>query len=191
MNIRDLEQYIDAQDKWAQETEFFDIAIFRCWIKFEKFLIEKFIEFSTTPSSSEDKDIRKLKFDNAEHFKAFLKGDRTYIEYISKIELLSKHIFKDNQNPFDILISDQNYAPAFEKLRVIRNHIAHESEESLRKYTNKMFSSDKSKVISPNDYLKSWVNNEKRESNYSFYIRTLREISRLIESPIFLSKEMV
>ena len=183
MNLNELEQYINTQDEWAKETECFDIAIFRCWIQFEKFLIDKFIEFSTQYSKLGD--IRKLNFDSAEHFKAFLRGDRSYIEYISKIEILSKHIFKDNKNPFDILISDQNYASVFKKLKVIRNHIAHESEESLRKYTNEIFSSKQENVISPNDYLKSWANKSKTESNYSFYIRNLKNISRLIESPVF------
>lgn len=182
MNLNDLEKYINIQDEWAKKTECFDIAIFRCWIQFEKFLIDKFIELST--QSSELGDIRKLKFDNEEHFKAFLRGDRSYIEYISKIEMLSKHIFKDNKNPFDILISDQNYASVFKKLKVIRNHIAHESEESLRKYTNEIFSSNQKNVISPNDYLKSWTNRHRTESNYSFYIRNLKDISRLIESPV-------
>ena len=182
MNLNDLEKYINLQDEWAKKTECFDIAIFRCWIQFEKFLIDKFIELST--QSSELGDIRNLKFDNEEHFKAFLRGDRSYIEYISKIEMLSKHIFKDNKNPFDILISDQNYASVFKKLKVIRNHIAHESEESLRKYTNEIFSSNQN-VISPNDYLKSWTNRHRTESNYSFYIRNLKDISRLIESPVF------
>ncbi|HHE9009906.1 TPA: hypothetical protein ACPGLQ_000001, partial [Haemophilus influenzae] len=100
-------------------------------------------------------------------------------------EILSKHIFQDNKNPFDILISDQNYASVFKKLKVIRNHIAHESEESLRKYTNEIFSSNQENVISPNDHLKSWTNRNKTESNYSFYIRNLKNISRLIESPVF------
>lgn len=183
MNLNDLEKYINIQAEWAKKTECFDIAIFRCWIQFEKFLIDKFIEFST--QSSEPEDIRKLKFNNEEHFKAFLRGERSYIEYISKIKILSKHIFKDNKNPFDILISDQNYAPVFEKLQVIRNHIAHESEESLKKYTNNIFSSNTEKVIPPNEYLKSWADGKKTESNYSFYIRNLKDISKLIESPVF------
>lgn len=183
MDIDRLNSYIDEQNEWAERTECFDIAIFRCWIQFEKFLIEKFIEYSIQPIGLED--IRKLKFDDAEHFKAFLRGDRTYIEYISKIEKLSKHIYHNNKNPFEILISDQTYSTVFEDLRVIRNHIAHESEESQKKYLNRIFSSNSQRMISPNDYLKSWKDKGRTESYYSFYIRSIKEMSNLIESPLF------
>lgn len=187
MNIGEFKDFIDKQNKWAEETECFDIAIFRCWIQFEKFIIDKFIQFSTQSFVLED--IRKLKFDNEEHFKAFLRGDRTYIEYISKIEILSKHIFQNDKNPFDILISDQKYSNVFRQLRAIRNHIAHESEESSRKYTRIVFAGNASKVKSPNAYLSSW-NDDKKESNYTFYIRSLKEMSDLIEEPPFIPQKM-
>ncbi|KMK52385.1 hypothetical protein RO21_01180 [[Actinobacillus] muris] len=183
MNIDTFESYINEQNEWAQEKDCYDIAIFRCWIKFEKFLIYKFVEYSTKPFGSED--IRRLKFDDESHFKAFLKGERSYIEYMSKIEKLSQHIFKNNKNPFEILISDQNYSNVFKDLVAIRNYIAHESEEAERKYINRIFSSNPKRMIPVNDYLKSWKDRKKAESCYSFYVRGIKEMSKLIELPIF------
>lgn len=183
VDYEELLKFIESQNSWASETKCFDIALFRCWIKFEKFLSHKFVSYSTEPRNIIGEEIRKLKFIDSEHLKAFLRGEKQYIEYIGKIENLSIHIFENNKNPFDLLFTDQKYSNLFKKVRAIRNYIAHESEESKNKYERIVLNNQP--YQEPNKYLQGWTK-EKDKTYYTYYLDGIKEIAKIINNPLFL-----
>lgn len=142
--------------EWAQkdENQRFDIALFKVWINFEKFISELFVNYAIGRESETGyKPILKLQFQDETQLNAFLRGDRTFVDYQGKIKNLSKHIFKDD--PFDLAIfSDSNNYNAYNRIFSIRNYVAHESGEARTKYVKVCLGGNEDKYITPNEYLK-------------------------------------
>lgn len=184
MNSHDIKQEIATYTSWAGETDCYDIAIFRIWLIFEKYLINKFISYSVGEYPQTSEIINKIKFINEEHLKYFLKGDRTYVEYIGKIESLSKHIF--DRNPFTIILDDSRYSPIYNELKIIRNQIAHDSDESRHKFFKNCLNSNQSDLgLGVNDYLKRRTSRQNTTSNYTRLVEGIIRIVEFIENPFF------
>lgn len=184
MHSNEVKYAIEYWTNWAKENDGnYDIAILKIWIKFERYLGEVFLNYSIGNSSETGYSPRlKLCFSDQSQFNVFMmEGSKKYIEYIKKIENFSKHIFEDN--PFSVIIDDYERKNLFEQLKVLRNYIAHESEESRRKLIKYCFSGDESKFLEPNEFLKS-IPKKGKESHFSIYINLIEEIIKGINQGI-------
>ena len=132
MTTNEIKSSITTWNNWASNphVQRYDIALLKIWIQFERFLSELIITYSTgQPSETGYSPNLKIRFQNEEQFNAFMReGNKKYVEYLGKIEKLSKHIFINN--PFDIIFLDATNKTAYEQLKALRNYIAHESGEA-------------------------------------------------------------
>lgn len=175
MHSDEIRNTIENWTEWAKSTNNYDIALLKIWIKFEKYLGEVFINYSLG-NASERQYLPELKicFEDETQFNAFmLEGSKKYVEYIKKIEKLSKYIFR--KNPFDIILKDVDRKNLFEQMRAIRNYIVHESEESKRKLINICFDGKEERFIEPNDFLKRKSRNNEK-SYYTLYIELIYDV---------------
>ncbi len=184
MNVSEIKQKIQELNAWARDTDCYDIALFRIWLIFEKYLIEKFIQYSIGETGDVQSITYKIKFLDKEHLSYFLKGDRTFVEYLGKIEKLSKHIFENN--PFTIIIDDATHSKIYNELKTIRNQVAHDSDESRTKFFKDcLFSRQSDKELGVNEYLKRDTNQKIGQSNYSRLIEGVIHIITFIDDPFF------
>lgn len=185
MVSNDVKQAISDWTEWARTPGVgrYDIALFKIWIQFERFLGGLFITYATGNASETGyMPHLKVQFLDEEHFNIFMReGNKKYVEYLDKIEKLSPHIFQDN--PFDIILLDANIKPAFEQMKTIRNYIAHESGEAKRKLINTCFSGDDRHFTEPNIFL---LSREKTTGNtyYTYYTEIIKNVvDFLISAP--------
>ena len=184
MNVNEIKQKIEELNDWARNTDCYDIALFRIWLIFEKCLIEKFIQYSIGETGGIQSITYKIRFLDKEHLSYFLKGDRTFVEYLGKIEKLSKHIFENN--PFTIIIDDATYSKVYNELKTIRNHVAHDSDESRTKFFKDcLFSKTSDENLGVNEYLKRNTSRTNAKSNYSRLIEGVIHIVTFIDDPFF------
>ncbi len=187
----DNTELIDEINNWQtilssgqSSNHLIELAFFKIFVKFEKFLTSSFIHYSIGKRSSLNfKPKRKLGFKNQKHLEQMLLNpNATFIDYPRILESKAIGIFNDNENPFDIVFSDAIFSDNFRKMKIIRNHIAHESPESMDKYLKKVLNSyGIQNFINASDFL----NRRSRNSNsyYSIYINTIRNYSKIILDP--------
>lgn len=184
MNSDKIKQEISKYTEWAEGTNCYDIALFRILLVFEKYLIYKFISYSISGNPKSSVINNKIEFSDEEHLKHFLRGDRTYVEYLGKIENLSKHIFRNN--PFTIILDDSQYSPIYNELKVIRNQISHDSEESRHKFFKNCLNSKLTdKYLNVNEYLIRRTSNKDSTSNYTRLVTGISKIVEFIDDPFF------
>lgn len=168
----------------------YEIAIFKIFVKLEFFISEAFIVYATGVANEYGYSAkRQLNFKDKRHLKAVLKsGNKGFIDFNDKIKSLSKHIFEEQKNPFDIILSDAEYSQYYNKIRVIRNYIAHESEESKKKYIAEVLNNRQ--FIEVHEHLTK-INRRTSKSNYSIYIDKIKDITEVISNPAeFLGDEI-
>lgn len=181
-------EFRESTTKWTEwasshDSSGYDIALFKIYIQFEKFIGELFVNYIIGNSSESGyKPELKIQFENEEHANVFLRPfSEKYIDYPKQIERLSSHIFKTD--PFFILFSDAHYAGIYKQVISIRNFIAHESTESKKKYIQACFGGEEDKFLNPDDYLKS-IKKGTAVSYYTFFINALIEMADLLDSPM-------
>lgn len=159
----------------------YEASFFKIYVKFEVFLSEMFKSYCIgTVNSNGYCPQRKLAFVDEEQLEAVLKGDKQYVDYLKKIESLSKHIFIDN--PFNVIFDVADNATYINQMMALRNYIAHESSESRNKYVKTCLSNQS--FVEPRDFL-MMKNKKNSKSHYTIYIDKILEISDLIlEKPI-------
>ena len=172
---------IDTWIRWSSEKEIYDVALLKIWIQFEKYLGQLFTTYCLGGQSETGFQPRlKIQFQDETQFNAFMReGNKTYIEYVGRIEFLSKHIFETN--PFDIILTTE-YKTSFEQMKYLRNYIAHESEESRRKLLNNIFYGREEKFEAPNEYLKSF-NRSEGMTYFTYYTNQIKDMIELLENP--------
>lgn len=185
MTTSDIFSAITDWTNWASNSQNkrYDIALLKIWIQFEKFLANLFVMYATGAiSESGYKPDLKLQFRNEEQLNAFLmEGNRTYIEYLTQIKKLSKHIFE--KDPFDIAIfSDVNNSNAYNEIIAIRNYVAHESGEAKTKYLRVCFGNNEALFKEPNDFLQS-KKKQSGNTNYTYYIDSIKAMCLILISP--------
>ena len=166
----------------------YEIAFFKIFVKLEVFLSNLFVYYSTGNESDRGyKPSRKLEFEDEKHLKAVLKNSNSsYVNYLDKIKSLSKHIFDNEKDPFGLIFSDAGYSGYYNKMQILRNYIAHESEESKNKYIREVLNNKS--FIEPYKHLFS-TNRKNSKTFYSIYIEKITEITEiLIEPQDFLSE---
>ena len=185
MTKQALNQSISDWINWANKADCqrYDIALLKILIQFDRFLTDLFIDYSTGKSSETGyKPNHKLQFQDEEHLNVFLRSEnKTYIEYPSRIKLLSKHIFIDS--PFEkAIFSDANNNVVYGNIVSIRNYVAHESGEAQSKYIRCCYGGDESKFKEPNDYLQ-----DKRkgsgQTHFSEYIKAIQDMATILIDP--------
>ena len=159
----------------------YEASFFKIYVKFEVFLSEMFKSYCIgTVNSKGYCPQRKLAFVDEAQLDAVLKGDKQYVDYLKKIESLSKHIFVDN--PFNVIFDVADNATYINQMMALRNYIAHESSESRSKYLHTCLSNKA--FVEPCDFLMS-KNKRNSRSYYTIYINKILQISDLIlEKPI-------
>lgn len=183
MTLNEINQTIQNWSDWATTptNKSYDIALFKIWINFEKFISELFVQYAIgNPSEAGHKPNLLLQFNSEEQLNAFLRGDKKYVEYTKKIENLSKHIFLNN--PFDVIFLDSNNKSAFNQMVAIRNYIAHESGEAKKKLINLCFNGNDEDFREPNQFLQEREPITK-DTYFTYYLNTIRNICNLLISP--------
>lgn len=183
MENDELKNYINTclQKLNANIPELYEIYFFKIYVKFEVFLSQLFEDYCIGVMSGKGYcPNRKLEFIDKEHLRAVLKGDKQYMDYIKKIESLSRHIFIDN--PFDLIFQVAENNNLFDQMITLRNYIAHESPESRKRYIETCLGGGQ--FIEPYQYLAK-INRRKSKSNYTIYMEKIVEISdMLLEAPV-------
>lgn len=159
----------------------YEASFFKIYVKFEVYLSYIFENYCVGIESNKGYcPQRKLAFTDKEHLRAILKGDKQYVEYIKRIEALSKHIFVDN--PFNIIFDVADNLTMMNQMMTLRNYIAHESGESRVKYIKTCLGNGQ--FIEPSEYLIK-KNRRASKSNYTIFIEKIIELSDMIlERPL-------
>lgn len=146
-------------------------------------MIEAFIHYATGGKSHADyKPQRKLNFESLSQLQAVMvssEAKKYIIEKSTAIRTLSKHIFEDNDNPFEKLFSDSTYSDHNINMRTIRNYIAHRSEEALLQYKKKICGGIDQPLIKPYEYLLQKPRNTSK-TRYTIYIELLEIHTEII-----------
>lgn len=177
--MNENKELLDEISKWdsliKENKEFLEIAFFKIFVKFENFIIEMITQYAVgNPSSKAYCPSRRLNFEDAKHLKDTL--DTNYIDVSDKTKKLVSQIFEDN-NPFSFFFSSAD-ADFYNKLKSVRNFIAHESPESKEKYIKKALSNQA--FISPNEYLQEKSSKGSINSNYAEFITLVTSYSDMI-----------
>ena len=178
MENDDLKKYINKCNHNLEPSLpiLYEAGFFLIYVKFEVYLSNVFENYCVGIKS--DKGYcpqRKLAFTDKEHLRAVLKGDKQYVEYIKKIESLSKHIFVDN--PFNIIFDVADNLTIMNQMMALRNYIAHESGESRLKYIRTCLGNGR--FLEPSEYLFK-KNKRTSKSNYTIFIEKIIELSDII-----------
>lgn len=151
------------QTKISEDEIFLELAFFKVFVKFENFLTDIIIDYATGAVSNPSKVERRLNFVDREHFKRTT--SLNYLDTSEKTRTLVDQLFTDdNKISFFFNSSDNEF---FEKMKALRNYIAHESFESRNKYIKKTLNNRE--FIAPNDFLKS-KNRGDRDSMYTKFV---------------------
>lgn len=183
MENDELKNYIQSCKEKLDVSipELYEIFFFKIYVKFEVYLSQVFENYCIGLESGKGYcPERKLQFSDKEHLRAILRGDKQYMDYIKKIESLSRHIFEDN--PFDLIFQVEDNVNVFNQMIALRNYIAHESPESKKRYVEKCLGNGE--FIEPYEYLIK-INRKKSKSNYTIFMEKIESISEMIlEKPI-------
>ena len=181
MTIEEINNSIEYWSNWAsiEENKRYDIALMKIWVQFEKFISDLFVNYSLgIPSENGYLPKRSLEFKSETQLNAFLRPEnRTFIDYPSQIQKLSKYIFE--KNPFDIIFLDSNNNVTYLNIMAIRNYVAHESGESREKLIKNLFANRADKFEEPSVFLLKKEKNSKI-THYSFYVKFIRDTAQLL-----------
>lgn len=187
MNNQDL---IDEVDKWNTifnsttniDSSLYELAFFKIFIKFEKFLSDTFENYAIGNSSTYGYcPQRRLAFVDLDHLnKVIKKENRTFVNHFEVIKNISDSFFLNN--PFDIIRTDPRYSTTINEMKYIRDYIAHESNAAKSKYIQSVLNNRP--FIEPSQHLLSIKRNTNR-SYYTYYVESILEISNyIIDAPI-------
>lgn len=179
--IQSIEYWNNLIDQ-SQNKQIYEIAFFKIYIKFERFLSKMFIHYCIGNCSQQYIPDRQLEFYDENHLIKFIKNGSSYVDYIKVIRNLSNYIFKCNKNPFKKFLEDSNNVSEFNRMQALRNYIAHESEESKKKYLTQCLKNKQ--FIEPFEYLSSY-RKKNHHTNYSIFINTIKDTAAFIYNPFF------
>lgn len=184
MNNQDL---IDEIDKWntlfnsgiSIDNSLYELAFFKIFIKFEKFLSECFENYAIGNSSTHGYcPTRRLTFDDLNHLNKVIKKDnRSFVNHFEVIKNISDCFF--HNNPFDIIKTDPTYSNVINQMKVIRDYIAHESSAAQTKYIQSVLNNRP--FIEPYQHLLATKRGTSK-SFYTYYIGSIITISNFIIS---------
>lgn len=169
-------ELLDEISKWLPliqiDNDLIEYAFLKIYIKFEKLLVSLIKLYATGNSSIQGySPNRRLTFQDEIHFKKTLKIN--FLSIDEDIIRVISSVFESN-NPFTFFLdsSDQEF---FNKMKIIRNFLAHESIESKEKYLRNVLFSEI--FIEPKVYLLRNVSKDIKHSNFSNFISIISAYS--------------
>lgn len=178
----DNQELIDEVEKWKllltdSEPKLIELAFFKIFIKFEKFLSNLFIHYSIGSNSVHSYcPNRKLKFDTQSQLDDILGNKRTnFINYFESVFKLSSHIFDENSSI--VKINQSDHSSEILKIKTLRDYIAHESDASKEKYMNSLTNGV---FMEPYLFLIKKKNRGTSITNYSYYVDKMVMISDFV-----------
>lgn len=162
------------QPKIATDESFLELAFFKVFVKFENFLTDIIIDYATGTVTNSAKVERRLNFTDRDHFKRTT--NLKYLDTSDNTKRLVEQLFTEsNKISFFFNSADNEF---FEKMKALRNYIAHESIESKNKYI-KLTLSNKN-FITPNEFLKSCYRGDS-DSMYTKFVILVETYSAAID----------
>lgn len=187
----EISEMISEIDKWAkllpEHPQLIELAFFKIFVKFEKFLLNMILKYSTGNKSSKNYcPKRRLEFLDEDHVINTISPDKKFLEINEKTKTLVKQLFHED-NPFTDFFDSED-TQFYNQMKLVRNYIAHESEESKVRYQNRVLScSGFREFIEPLDFLNAPKNNRKGEdSNYTEFVNIIIKTSDyilIVETP--------
>ncbi len=182
MDNKDL---LDEIDKWnlvfsshsTIDPSLYELAFFKIFIKFEKFLSDCFENYAIGSASSYGYcPTRRLNFDDLNHLNRVIKKEnRSFVNHYEVIKNISDCFFIDN--PFEIIKTDPTYTTIINQMKIIRDYIAHESLAAKNKYVVTILNNRP--FIEPHKHLLQ-TKRGTANSFYSHYINSIINISNFI-----------
>jgi len=159
------------------DNSIYELAFFKIFIKFEKFLSDCFETYSIGKKSAYGYcPQRKLEFIDLDHLNKVLKKQNTsYVNHYEVIKNTSECFFIDD--PFSIINKDATYTTIINEMKTLRDYIAHESASAKRKYESNVLKNKG--FIEPFEHLKK-NHRGKNISYYTYYINSIKSISNYI-----------
>lgn len=173
----------------------YELGFLKAYIYYEKAYIEIFKLYVTgkgqkkisntklfpnlkRETSDEIININILDFKNLEHFESLMRvTGKTFIDYDLLIK--EKGNFLLSPNPYKSILENTDYSSSLNKMKSVRNFIAHRSVTAKENYIKKCFSGDKTKFKDVEAYLKEKHDGTLSESyrtNFSFYCDCMENI---------------
>lgn len=181
----DNQELLDEIDKWNNifsststiDPTLYELAFFKVFIKFEKFLSDCFENYAIGNGSSTGySPNRRLNFDDLDHLnKVIKKENRSFVNHYEVIKNLSDCFFHDN--PFDIIKTDPTFTSIIGEMKIIRDYIAHESTAAKAKYISSILNNRV--FIEPHVHLLN-IKRNTSISYYTHYIDSIITISNFI-----------
>lgn len=169
-----IEEICRWQDKIRADDDHLEMAFFKIFVKFEKFLTDAIMKYATGEYENHEKVKRRLEFVNSEHLLKTIRLD--YLDTGNTTRRLVDQLFhSDNRISF---FFNSEHIEFYEKMKALRNYIAHESEESERVYLKKTLGNHN--YMSPNEFLKH-KNKGSSNSQYSKFIEIVKIYSEDID----------
>lgn len=162
------------QDKIIADDENLEMAFFKVFVKFENFLTDAIMKYATGEYENQKKVKRRLEFADSEHLMKTIRMD--YLDTGLTTRKLVNQLFKSDNRISFFFNSEHN--DFFEKMKALRNYIAHESEESKRNYIRKTLNNHD--YMTPSEFLK-YKNRGGSESQYSKFIEIVKIYSADID----------
>lgn len=172
-------------EEWSSEISIDDkhihFALLEIFIEFEKFLTNSFIVYALGGKGKNNfAPILRVEFEDKEHLLGFIKCNNQYIDYIKKIQEVKEFIFQIDTCPFNKIFSTSEFTTYFKEIQILRNFIAHQSQESKDKYQRKVL---RPKGINNYILAKTFLQRINRQQNisyYSIYVKAIIFYSEII-----------
>lgn len=182
--IMSNQELVDEKDKWqlilsseaGVDDSIYELAFFKIYIKFEKFLSDTFEHYALGNNSIHGYcPTRRLEFEDQEHLHKVLRNrNNSFIKHFEIISQISHCFFSDN--PFEIINTDSTYSNIVRNMKILRDYIAHESDSGRKKYVTQVLNDRP--FIEPYQHLLSL--NRNRRSYYTYYVESMIGISSFI-----------
>jgi len=178
-NIKKDKQYISDMLKTHSNDDVYPYAIysfFSRFVEFERFIIDSYINYALGDKSINGyKPQVNVNFNDEETLKKFHKQIDKFVT-IKAIKEVYVNMFGDKKNPFSNLFETE-YSK-YEELEIVRNVIAHQSNEAYIRFYNKCNSSA---PVTLNDFMFIYNGNF---FNYNRLIKNIIDLSTTIVNPI-------
>ncbi|NLK92559.1 MAG: hypothetical protein GX273_05420 [Bacteroidales bacterium] len=168
------------------DKSIYELAFFKIFIKFEKFLSDTFENYAIGNSSIHGYcPNRRLNFEDIDHLnKVIKKENRSFVNHYDLIKNISDCFFLDN--PFEIIKTDPKYTTIINQMKSIRDYIAHESDSARNKYVTNVLNDRP--FIEPSVHLMT-IKKNYNKSYYTYYTKSIIEISSFIINAPILENE--
>ena len=166
------------------EDRLLEYSFIRCFVKFQHFISLCFESYASGDSSVNGyTPERRLTFSSPEHLHSLfdmLRKGYNIDTLESGIKNYSKHIFVPGKDPFALIFQDNRLWTNYNKSRIIRNYLMHQSASSVKEYYDTILGGDNSKPIIASQDLRRI---DSTETLYTELTESLKKISLVLVDP--------